>query len=406
MAHFFPALAHSDNIGYFDIDNKRNLMSIRKLMPPAMSKQFLTSLSFDESIHYASFKQEDVIASQISNNNDIHRVFVDCGAFHYAKEKTPKFLKGGFVNAVTAFEQYQRRHLSRGINCDFLLCSPDHIISPDTDDKTFLQRMHFTLTSAELFIDLCRGNEQITPVGVVHGRTMEERAEATRELIKIGFDYLAFGGLVPIARNPSNVLSQLTGSNDINNVAINPESPLGIAKEKGVKTHLFGLNSPDWYRWIKRLEIDSFDGSKLSTEGAANGIIWVENEFSLDSPPKNASKLYQRMKIKNIKRRDLIRNGNISSFEFSEDGHLEMNNSALDYLMSSRCTSKKCPHGPESHNCDPRVTGSIEHNMGRTILNSWTFDSLMRKIDLLYEKSKTSDDKVMTENWAKIEVLQ
>ena len=39
--------------------------------------------------------------------------------------------------------------------------------------------------------------------------------------------------------------------------------------------HVFGLNSPEWVRWWHRLQIDSFDGSKLSTEGAANGWYYV-----------------------------------------------------------------------------------------------------------------------------------
>ena len=77
MAHFFPALAHTDNVGYFDIDNRRNLMSIRKLMPPAMSKQFLTSLSFDESIHYASNGQYKLFKGICVNHHEIFHKTID-----------------------------------------------------------------------------------------------------------------------------------------------------------------------------------------------------------------------------------------------------------------------------------------------------------------------------------------
>ena len=85
-------------------------------------------------------------------------------------------------------------------------------------------------------------------------------------------------------------------------------------------------------------------------------------------------------------------------------GVLHFDNPGWEYLKSARCTSPKCRHGPEIHNCDPRVTGSIEHNMGRTILNSWVFESLMDKVNLICEKAKNSDDDNLIENWSPIEV--
>ena len=406
MSDFYPALAHTDNIAYFDSENNRKMMSIRNLMPPEMGKQFLTSLSFDEKIHYAHPPDIDFFSiNKNKHNTEISKVFVDCGAFHYSKFRTPKFSKGGFVNAYTAFDQYDKRHLKRNPNVDFLLCSPDHIVPPNADNDTYSRRHNFTLTSAEIFFDLCKENSKISPVGVVHGRTMQERADATSDLINLGFEYIAFGGLVPLARNTSEILFQLTGCNDKLNMKITETSALGIAKMAGVKTHLFGLNSPDWYRWAKRLGIDSFDGSKMSNEGAANGIIWIENDIPKDEVPSNASKLFKRMSIKKINERNTIKKAGISYFKFSKNGQLKFDNIAWDFLMSSRCTSPKCPHGPEIHISDPRVTGSTEHNMGRTILNSWTFNSIMKKIDEICENAQNSDDSNLKQNWSQIEVF-
>ena len=48
MANFYPALAHTDNIGFLDSSGRRRTMSIRGLMPESISRRFLTSLSFDE----------------------------------------------------------------------------------------------------------------------------------------------------------------------------------------------------------------------------------------------------------------------------------------------------------------------------------------------------------------------
>ena len=50
MGNFYPALAHTDGIGFLNSDGKRSMMSIRSLMPESISQRFLTSLSIDEDI--------------------------------------------------------------------------------------------------------------------------------------------------------------------------------------------------------------------------------------------------------------------------------------------------------------------------------------------------------------------
>lgn len=408
MARFFPALASSDMLGYLDENRERHLMSIRGLMPPSMSRRFLTSLSFDEEIHYRlSSGDGDPESRAAPNAAPIEEVFVDCGAFHYSKMDVPRFKMGGFVNAITSFEQYQERHISRDEGCTYLLCSPDHIIPPGCDDATARARTGFTLNHAERFIDLAGDEKGVTPVGVVHGRSGEERSEMTRELLDLGFDYLAFGGLVPLSRKPKEVMSQIMGNDGSEEPSITRESALGIAKENGAKTHLFGLNSPDWYRWAKRLGVDSFDGSKLSTEGAVNGIVWVEKDAGeLGVEPSSAAELYSRMKVKDISIRQMAPGDPLGHLEVSEDGRIDPGNPAWEYLLSSTCTSPKCPHSPSPHNCDPRVTGSIEHNMGRTALNSWAFDSIMTRIDEICERAVGSKDEVLMRHWSPIEVAE
>ena len=168
---------------------------------------------------------------------------------------------------------------------------------------------------------------------------------------------------------------------------------------------MFGLNSPDWYRWWKRLRVDSFDGSKLSQEGAANGIIWITN---LDiKNPINAKQLYRRLKIKNIETRKWIAKKGVRTMQVSEDGQIELDNFGWQYLQSARCTSPNCTHFGEIHNCDPRVTGSIEHNMGRMIVNSYAFEAIMKRVDMLCESADNCvdlDGQKWLKNWKMIEV--
>ena len=406
VSKFYPSLAHTDMMGYLNGHGQRRLMSIRKLLPPDMSKRFLTSLSFDESIHYRLTELDgDPWASELPEVQQIEEIFVDCGAFHYSRMKVPRFRGGGFVSALTSIEEYRKRHLSREAGCSYLLCSPDHIIPPNAEDDMADARTEFTLVAANEFIEFSENEDRATPVGVVHGRTEEERASMTQALIDIGYDYIAFGGLVPLAGNQSKVLGQLTGNIDLADISIEPDSPLGIARAAGARTHMFGLTSPDWYRWWKRLGVDSFDGSKLSYEGAASGVIWLENEFPSNEFPSSAKQLYRRLQVKMIKERRMVSDGDLAHLKVSDDGAMAPENPAWRYLMSSRCTSPTCPHGPQSHAPDPRVVGSIEHNMGRTLLNAWTFDSIMKRIDDICERAKTpGDDENLQANWSPIEV--
>jgi len=410
MSKFFPALAHTDSLGYLDSNGKRKLMSVRRLLPNSLQSRVLMSLSFDESIHYSTSEEEGDKQSGILDKIPVEKfeeIFVDCGAFHYNKLDTPKFLNGGFVRSSTTLEEWEKRHLSRNSGAHYLVCSPDHIIHSGLTEEEVIARREFTRVSAISFLKLTQNIDNLTPIAVVHGRTLDERIIETKFMIKLGYRYIAFGGLVPLARDPKRVLHQIAGINPISsdNIMIDPESPLGLLKKHGIKTHMFGLNSPDWYRWWKRLRVDSFDGSKLSQEGAANGIIWLT---SLDAEkPTSAKQLYRRLQIKKIGTREWVSKKGFGNLQVSEDGLIELDHCGWQYLQSARCTSPNCTHFGGIHNCDPRVTGSIEHNMGRMIVNSYAFEAIMRRIDKLCETADNCDNlegQEWLKNWTKIEV--
>ena len=387
-------------------------MSVRRLLPNSIQSRVLMSLSFDESIHYSTSVEDGDKQSGILEEipvNNFQEIFVDCGAFHYNKLNTPKFLNGGFVRSSTTLEEWENRHLSRNSGAHYLVCSPDHIIHSGLTEEQVIARREFTRVSAESFLKLTQNLENFTPIAVVHGRTLDERIIETKFMIELGYRYIAFGGLVPLAKNPKMVLHQIAGINPINpgDLTIDAESPLGLLKQHGIKTHMFGLNSPDWYRWWKRLRVDSFDGSKLSQEGAANGIIWLTS-FD-DEKPTNAKQLYRRLQIKKIATREWISQKGFGNLRVSEDGVIELDHSGWKYLQSARCTSPNCTHFDGIHNCDPRVTGSIEHNMGRMIVNSYAFEAIMKRIDELCETADNCNNLESEEwlkNWSEIEVEQ
>ena len=383
MTLFFPALASTDTIGT-PVNGKRVSVSIRTLIPEKMRQNFLTSLSFDESTHYES--------------NGIEQVFIDCGAFHYVNEKVPKFKKGGYVNARSAIQHYLHRHSKRkNAAKSYLVCSPDHIIPPDMNDEDSDNRTKWTIHVAKEFIQLCKEIPNFIPVGVVHGRNKNERLTMVEEYLNLGYRYIAFGGLVPIARKESLVLEQIAGITDATNPVIDRNSPLGIAIQNGCKTHMFGLNSPEWYRWWKRMGVTSFDGSKMSQEGAANGIIWSLNEFDEKSPPLTAKGLYTKTKIKNISERKWIKGKDgIYELDVIADTNLDIRSPGWEFFQNSLCMNINCKQSKFKHRPDPRTTGSVEHNMGRTIINAHVFETLMQRVDNLVEladKSKSNDER-------------
>ena len=385
-------------------------MSVRRLLPQSIQSRALMSLSFDESIHYTTSDvdgdEQTGLLSEIELV-DFQEIFVDCGAFHYSKLDTPKFQNGGFVRSSTTIQEFVKRHFSRNSKAHYLICSPDHIIHSGLTEEQVIARRQFTRVSAKSFLELAQEYDNVTPVAVVHGRTLDERVVETKYLIDLGYQYIAFGGLVPLAREPKKVLHQIAGiePTSVDEPTIHPESPLGLMRKHNIKSHMFGLNSPDWYRWWKRLNVDSFDGSKLSQEGAANGIIWLTK---LDSEkPTSAKELYNRLQIKKIKQRDWISQNGVGTLQVSRNGIIDLNHNGWNYLQSARCTSPNCTHFGGTHNCDPRVTGSIEHNMGRMIVNSYAFEAIMGRINELCEMADNCDDIEQNEwlkNWTKIEV--
>ena len=94
----------------------------------------------------------------------------------------------------------------------------------------------------------------------------------------IGYKYVALGGMVPYSTKQEQALDIIAGIKDVENPIIAKGSILARCRDDGIKLHVFGLNSPEWVRWWYRLGINSFDGSKLSTEGAANGWYYVAND--------------------------------------------------------------------------------------------------------------------------------
>lgn len=118
----------------------------------------------------------------------------DCGAFAYATQETPPYTIDELVDFY-AFGQFTHG------------CALDHIIFDfDTDNPTrgempeaVRARFDLTLANAEKFLgEVRRRGNPFVPIGVVQGWSPESMADAARQLVGMGYTYLAIGGLVPL----------------------------------------------------------------------------------------------------------------------------------------------------------------------------------------------------------------
>ena len=99
-------------------------------------------------------------------------------------------------------------------------------LSSGTDDSR--ERFEITLELASEFLEESKIlGEEFTPVGVVQGWSPDSMATATQRLIDMGYQYIAIGGLVPLA---------------VDEIHQAVDAVEAVAKTKnGVKIHLLGL---------------------------------------------------------------------------------------------------------------------------------------------------------------------
>ena len=105
--------------------------------------------------------------------------------------------------------------------------------------------------------------------------------------------------------------------------------------------------------------------------------------------------MYTRTKIKDIGERNWIE-GKDGIYELEVKGNsiLDTKSIGWEFHHNSVCMNKNCKQCKFKHRPDPRTTGSVEHNMGRTIINSHVFEVLMKRIDDLVDLSDKSNDEI------------
>jgi len=120
-------------------------------------------------------------------------IFGDCGAFSYVDQKVPPY------SPEDTAEFYADGGFTHG-------CSPDHIIFGFRPEHTGLEgalpdereRFEITQENARAFFRWAKGIPGFTPLGTIQGWSPDSLAIAAKNLERMGFKYLAIGGMVPL----------------------------------------------------------------------------------------------------------------------------------------------------------------------------------------------------------------
>ncbi len=191
-------------------------------------------------------------------------VWGDCGAFSYVNEEFPPYT----VDEIIEF--YADGQFTHG-------CSLDHISFEFQDTEFDFQfeisearrRQDITLGNAEEFIKKATNDigSHFTPVGVVHGWSPKTMTDAALKLVKMGYKYLALGGMVPL--RSKQIKSALT--------SIRSEIP------KDIQIHILGFAKSDVVHEYLDLDLNSFDTTspliKAFKDIGKNYFSWSGNKF-------------------------------------------------------------------------------------------------------------------------------
>ena len=169
----------------------------------------------------------------------------DCGAFSYVKEPTPPVT----VEEVSRF--YEESGFDYG-------ASVDHVILQYNADWDFtlpgvdpvpedcVKRQEITIELAREFIQNVKKQKlRFKPLGVAQGWSPKSYAKAVSQLQKMGYHYIALGGMVPLkSREILEVLACVKEK-------LKPETSL----------HLFGVTRLDHIKRFAELGVVSFDST-------------------------------------------------------------------------------------------------------------------------------------------------
>lgn len=166
-------------------------------------------------------------------------IFGDCGAFTYNKEDVPPYSPEEMV------EFYHEGHFTHGCSVDHIIFDFDETVrGMEGGSQEARRRYDITLENARAFIKMAtKHSGTFTPLGVIQGWSPHSMAEAAKRLWKMGYRYLAVGGMVPL-KTP-----QIKGAVSAIREVLPPQALI----------HILGFAKADDIDSFASLRITSFD---------------------------------------------------------------------------------------------------------------------------------------------------
>ena len=171
----------------------------------------------------------------------------DCGAFTYIREEFPPFT----VDETLDF--YEACGFDYGISVDHAILA----YQPKFDDVSHSlnkeiinlpKRREITLQLAAEFYAKHRSRKlKFTPLGVAQGWSPKSYVNSAKELQKIGFEYIALGGIALL--KTADVLDCLRAVNEV--------------RKPTTRLHLLGVNRIEAVTQFAKYGVESFDSSSL-----------------------------------------------------------------------------------------------------------------------------------------------
>ncbi|PRP96521.1 Queuine tRNA-ribosyltransferase [Enhygromyxa salina] len=230
------------------------------------------------------------------------RFMGDCGAFTYVKEEKPPYS----VDEVVEF--YVRGKFDLGVSVDHIILTYD----PDWDafgkssvPPEILQRQELTLELARDFIKKAKKAGSFTPMGVAQGWSPASYAHAVKALQKMGYRYIAIGGVVPLKTHKLiHVLDQVNA-----------------VRQARVKLHLLGVTRLEKIADFRSFGVASFDSTSPLRRA------WLDNKVNYYTPDRSYTAIRVPQVDGNVRLQKRIRAG-----EVKQEHALAAETKCLKYL--------------------------------------------------------------------------
>lgn len=167
----------------------------------------------------------------------------DCGAFTYVDEDEPPYS----VDELLAF--YESCRFDHGVSLDHVILEFDPSadgVGRSSIPATVRARQELTLDRAGEFLRKHKaGRFSFEPLGVAQGWSPRSYAAAVKALQKMGYEYIALGGMVPLKSR--EILLCL--------------EELQRVRQPGTRLHLLGVTRHEHLSEFSRLGVVSFDST-------------------------------------------------------------------------------------------------------------------------------------------------